>query len=579
MRRTNNDRKSKKEFRMGIINQIKDLTPSERGILVEKFTNEIHKMPFSKKYTLSRATIYRWLKEYHANNNAGTALMGKVRFDNDTFKALSEQQKNAVTRWRYDNPYRSLNDLREELMEHESTSCPQIPSTATIGRFLRSKNLSRHDLTKNGKPPCKARLAFEAEYPQQIWMADTKGPDVYVQDPNDPDNMVCARPIVFIDDHSRFLTAAKYVIVENEDAIMDLFFDAVLRFGICEILYCDQGSPYMGNRMKRAAAIIGCRVLHPKRGDCPAKGKIEKVLLTCHQRFEHEMMVNKDIKPTLDEYNKYLDAYISQDYHKNVHSITGQAPEERFFSFPPQLRRWIGRDNLMLIFLPVRKAKVSKVGLVRFNNLKYLVGDAELWDKEVEIRYRASESHKVFVWRKDKYYGEAFVYTEENDFIKRQELMEKITRVPEITLPDPTTVPKYSRLERILHKYREEVETMDMNEQIMFSREKKNMVRATLLKKDSANESIPVKRENELEYDQLVLLLSRLLRKSFAPSERFAIHTLFRSLVSVDEKVVRSTVGRLLGNEVPTEDLKEYLEEIRLASMIDKSSKERKVDK
>ena len=233
----------------------------------------------------------------------------------------------------------------------------------------------------------------------------------------------------------------------------------------------------------------------------------------------------------------------------------------------------------MLIFLPVRKAKVSKVGLIRFNNLKYLVGDAELWDKEVEIRYRASESHKVFVWRKDKYYGEAFVYTEENDFIKRQELMEKITRVPEITLPDPTTVPKYSRLERILHKYREEVETMDMNEQIMFSREKKNMVRATLLKKDSANESIPVKRENELEYDQLVLLLSRLLRKSFAPSERFAIHTLFRSLVSVDEKVVRSTVGRLLGNEVPTEDLKEYLEEIRLASMIDKSNKERKVDK
>ena len=579
MRRTFDEKLSKKEFKMNIVNRLKDLYPSERGIMVDKIINERHDIPFSKKDTLGRGTIYRWLKEYRSDVDAGTVLMGKVRSDKNDFRALSKIQKDTLMVWRYENPYRTLNDLRNELMENECTSCPQIPSTATIGRFLRSEGLSRNDLTNNEKPRCKIRLAFEAEYPQQIWMADTKGPDVYVQDPNDPGRMVCAKPIVFIDDNSRFLTVAKYVIVENEHVIMELFFDAVLRFGICEILYCDQGSPYMGNRMKRAAAIIGCRVLHPERKDCSAKGKIEKVLRTCHERFEHEMLVDKDKKTTLDEYNIYLTAYISQEYHKVAHSITGQPPEERFFSFPPHLRRWISRDNLLMIFLPVKKAKVSKVGLVRVNNLKYLVNDAMLWNKKVEIRYRDSEHHKVYVWYEYRYYGEAFVYTVENDFIKRQELMERISTVPEITLPDPTTVPKYSRLERILHKYREEIETMGMNEQIMFSREKKAMVRATLLKKDSANEALTIKRENNLEFDELVLLLAKLLRKRLAPSERFAIHTLFTSLVSVDEGVVRNTVGRLLGNEVPTENLKEYLEEIRLASMIDKNSKERKADK
>ena len=579
MRRTFDERLSRKEFRMNIVNRLKDLTANERGVMVDKIINEKHTIPFSKKDTLSRATIYRWLKEFNSGIDTGTVLMGKVRSDRNGFRIFSEAQKDALLLWRYDNPYRTLEDLRDELMENESTRYPYVPSTATIGRFLRSKGLSRDALTRGEKPRCKIRLAFEAEYPQQIWMADTKGPDVYVKDPADPDNMVRAMPIVFIDDNSRFLVAAKYVITENEQAVMDLFFEAVLHFGICEILYCDQGSPYMGKRLKRAAAIIGCNVLHASRQDCEAKGKIEKYLKNCHERFEHEIMVNKDIKPELDEYNKYLTAYISQEYHKVVHSSTGQSPEERFFSFPNHLRRWISQDNLMLIFLPVQKAKVSKVGLVRVNNLKYLVNDAMLWNKKVEIRYRDSQRHKVFLWYEDRYHGEAFVYTEENDFIKRQEIMENVTSVQELVLPDPVTVPKYSRLERLLFKYREEVETMDMNEQIMFCKEKKAMVRAALIKKESANVPAEIKHGEDLEFDQLVYLLSKLLKKRFAPSERFAIHTLFSSLVSVDEGIVRNTVGKMLGNEVPAENLKEYLEQIRLASLIDRNNKERMTDK
>ena len=274
MRRTFDERLSRKEFRMNIVNRLKDLSANERGVMVDKIINEKHNIPFSKKDTLSRATIYRWLKEFNSGVDAGTVLMGKVRSDRDDFRILSEEQKDALMLWRYENPYRTLEDLRNELMTNDSTRFPYVPSTATIGRFLRSKGLSRSVLTKNEKPKAKIRLAFEAEYPQQIWMVDTKGPDVYVKDPSDPDNIVCAMPIMIIDDNSRFLVAAKYVIVENEEAVMDLFFEAVLRFGVCEILYADRGGPYMGKRLKRAAAIIGCNIIHAARQDCEAKGKI-----------------------------------------------------------------------------------------------------------------------------------------------------------------------------------------------------------------------------------------------------------------------------------------------------------------
>ena len=559
---------------MDIVNRIKDLTPKERSIIIARILLEKHIIPYARSDTLSRTTIYRWLKEFRENGDAGSVLMGKVRSDRGTFSALTEIQKEALKRWRFDGPYRTLRDLREELMEHESTALEPIPSESTIGRFLRGQNLSRSELLKGIKPQGKIRLAFEAEYPMQLWMADTKGPDVYVEDPEHPGQLVAAKPIVLIDDNSRYIVAAWYVIVENEQAVIELFCRAILLYGIPEILFVDRGSPYMGKSLKRAASLIGCNIIHAARQDCQAKGKIERVLKTCHERFEHEMKASKKDCIILEEYNLYLEAYIGQDYNRNVHSETRQTPEERFFSFPAEYRRWISRDSLFMIFLPVCTSKVSKVGLVRVNTLKYLVNDSTLWGKRIEVRCGYFDKSKVFVWYEDRYYGEAYVYTEENDFIKRQEMTQRIVTVPEISLPDIRRVPLYGRLERQLARHREEIEGMDLNGQLSHVRQKKNRVRSDLLRKESSNTVPAPNKKEDFEVDEFIYLLMKLLRRQFTPSERLAVHTLWRSVGSIDEKLIRNTVGRLLGEEYPTEDLKGYLEEIRLAVITNRNPNE-----
>jgi len=570
MRRTFSNRLEKKRFRMGIVNRIKDLTPRERSRMVEQILNEKHIIPYSRNDTLSRTTIYRWLKEFRDNPDAGTVLMGTVRSDFGKFKDITEAQKKALIRWRYDGPYRTLLDMREELMQHEFTLSYPIPSEPTIGRFLREQGLSRSELLKGIKPQGKIRLAFEAEYPQQLWMADTKGPDVYVHDPDNPGEKVLAKPIVLLDDNSRYIVTAAYVIVENEYVIMELFCQALLLYGIPEILYIDRGSPYMGKNLKRAASLIGCNIIHTSKRDCEAKGKIEKALRTCHERFEQEMKASGKDSATVYEYNEYLYAYIGQEYHRKIHSSTRQTPEERFFSFPANLRRWISKDSLAMIFLPVRTARVTKVGLVRVNNLRYLVNDATLWGKKVEVRFEYSDKSKLYVWFNDRYYGEAYVYAEENDFIKRQEITQRIINVPEIELPDIKDVPIYGRLERLLAKHREEMENMDINEQISYNKQKKDQVRASLLKKNSSNTIPETKRNDEFDVDEFIYLLMKLLRRSFAPSERLAVHTLWSSIGPIDEEIVRSTVGKLLGEEYPIDDLKGYLEEIRIAAITNK---------
>ena len=348
----------------------------------------------------------------------------------------------------------------------------------------------------------------------QLWMADTKGPDIYVEDPEHPGQLVCAKPIVFIDDSARYIAGAWYVIVENEKAVMELFCQAVLLFGIPEMLFLDRGSPYMGKSLKRAANLIGCNIIHAAPRDCQAKGKVEKLLRTVHERFEHEMKVSKKDCIILEEYNTHLQAYIGQDYNRSVHSETKQTPEERFFSLPAEYRRWISRDSLLMIFLPVRTASAGKVGLVRVDNLKYLVNDSTLWGKKVEVRYGHFDKSRVYVWYADRYYGEAYVYTEENDFIKRQEITQRVVTVPEIQLPEIRDVPIYGRLERQLARHREEIAGMDLNGQLSYNKQKKDQVRANILKKDSIN----VMPEPGLSvFDEFINLLMKLLRRKFTP--------------------------------------------------------------
>lgn len=562
MRRSYEERKSKKEFRMKIVNRIKDLSPQARAEVIEEILAQKHTIPYSAKESLSRTTIYRWLRQFRQECNAETALLGKVRSDSGAVKALHEQQKDALKRWRYDNPYRTVEDLREELAYHAETTSEPLPSSATIARYLRSQGLARKELLKGERPQGKVRLAFEADYPQQLWMADTKGPNIYVHDPDHPGQTVLAKPVVIIDDHSRYIVAAMYVILENEYVIMELFCQALLLYGIPEILYLDRGGSYMGKSLKKGANLIGCNIIHTAPRDAPAKGKSEKILRTVHERFEQEMKAQGKDGICLNEYNIYLQAYIGQDYHRRVHAATNATPEERFFALPPHLRRWIAKDALARIFLPVRSAVVTKTGLVRVNNLKYLVSDSGLWSKKVEVRYEYAHKSKVYVWYQDKYYGEAHVYTEENDFIKRAELTARINTAAEVILPEVGQVPLYGRLDRQLAKHREELAALNINEQLMQNKQKKEQVRAKLLPEPKQH---PSSQPTNFTADEFVYLMMKLLRKKFTPSERLAAHTLWNSAGPLDEKLVRRTVGRLLGEEHPIEDVRGYLEEIRLA--------------
>jgi len=567
MRRLYHERLEKKAFKMSIVLMLRDLSSDERAQKVKELIEMEFDIPFSDKRTLSKTTIYDWLRKYRQQGTSPDVLLHKERSDRMTFRSLTQAQKNTLMRWRHDNPYRTAAQLREELLALEMENT--VPSECTIARFLRSIGLDRSILLKSNPAQKKVRLAYEAPYPQRLWMADTKGPNLFVKDPEDPQKVRIAKPIVYIDDHSRYLPIARYIYEdqENEEMVLRLFMEAVFLFGVPDTLYLDRGGAYMGHRMKKSLVLLGCRIIRTDVRDAAAKGKVEKIMRFFYERLESELMTYKEAL-TLEEVNEYMTALIRQDYHRTVHSETGETPEERFFSYPAQYRRFISKKALSKISLPYTKSRVSKTGLIHLNKQEYLVPDASLYGKNVEVRFDASDPSMVYVWHEDRFMGEAIKYVAENDFILRRQLQEELVKPPKAEIPAAEEVPPYAYLEHKLAAHRAEVENLSINDQLVQLKSKRAKVKAELIRLPQQTEktmNTPAQSE-DFTCDRFVHLLSILLRRRFGAHERLAVLMTWQKYGPLKETMVRKTMGTLLGEGLPVSDLTSYLDALRLAA-------------
>lgn len=574
MRRSKEEREEKKLFRTELVEGLVDLDPIERSRMIEQLAQQTHRIPYSQKTTLSRSTFYQWLKQYRESRKEETMLMDKVRKDRDQIRAITEQQQEALIRWRGENPYRTAEQLREELLFHPSTNHSTIPSVSTITRFLRKKHYDRRTLLalseqdSSKKPSTKIRLSFESDYPQQIWQIDTKGPNIEVLDPDNPEKTVVVRPIVILDDYSRYLIAVCHVIAETEAAVMNVVRSAIAAFGVPHVLYTDRGGPYVGASLRRALRLLGCRTKQTPPNDAQAKGKVEKVMQFITHHIESEIQAS-GCCCTLEQLHELTAAVVDQEYHRRVHSETNQTPEDRYAQFPVKYRCFVTDKTLASAFLRSTKAKVSKVGVIRCHKQQYLVPNVVLYGKKVIIRYDPRDLSKIHVWYDDQYYGEAVHFVRDNDYQKRLELQEQLaSKAAEVERSQSIPVPRYSRLERLLAAQRREFchNDLDLNDELEQVRKSVETAKATLrgTKTESTTSTVDAQ---PWDVGAFTHLLSVLLRQKFSASHRLAIAAVWSACGPLSETLVRKTVGEMLGNSHPTSDLHGYLEALRIAAL------------
>ncbi|CEO88833.1 hypothetical protein SSCH_2730001 [Syntrophaceticus schinkii] len=121
-----------------------------------------------------------------------------------------------------------------------------------LARHLRKAGGSRQELLHNATPQ-KGRRRFEASDVHEIWQSDFQH-TLYLPDPTHPGKRKKAILFAIMDDYSRLIVHAEFYWDEKLPRLEDSLKKAILRYGIPEQFYCDNGAAFSSHHLLRSAA-------------------------------------------------------------------------------------------------------------------------------------------------------------------------------------------------------------------------------------------------------------------------------------------------------------------------------------
>ena len=232
------------------------------------------------------------------------------------------------------------------------------------------------------QPDARDRRRFAFERAGQLWMSDVMhGPSVYVAGKTKRKTYL----IAFIDDATRVIPYAAFALAENTQAFLPVFKQALLRRGLAERLYCDNGANYRSQQLALVCAKLGVALIHARPYQPQGKGKIERWFKSV--RGQLLTRLTPDDTRTLETLNRRLWAWVEGEYHHSPHQgLGGDTPLERWAQTATAVRFPEPDLDLDDLFLFEATRKVQKDRTVSLNGLIYEV-DAALVGERVLLRY------------------------------------------------------------------------------------------------------------------------------------------------------------------------------------------------
>jgi transposase InsO family protein len=115
---------------------------------------------------------------------------------------------------------------------------------------------------------------------------------------------------LIVDDHSRLLVHGRFMAAENTRAGQEVLPAAIVRRGLPEVLYADNGAPFANAMLARTCAVLGIRLVHSAPYSPEGRGKQKRLNRYIRERFLSEAThVGID---SLDELNDRFGAWVDQ---------------------------------------------------------------------------------------------------------------------------------------------------------------------------------------------------------------------------------------------------------------------------
>jgi len=373
-------------FKFGIIAPVLNGNTKSQMKYFREVALKKYDVPYQGEKTFKAETFKTWLKKYRKDGIEG--LMPKIRKDKGTSRKIDEQLIDDIK----DVYSRYLNisaTAAYKILVSEGKIKTDGIQEQTLRKYIRDNNLKEKAIKK-------PRKKYEKEHVNELWIADAMhGP--YIKKGKQKKKVFL---IAAIDDHSRMITCYGWFFNENSISLEIILKEGFGRFGLPQVLYCDNGSIFSSSHLQLACARLGVALVHSIPYDSASRGKIERFFRTVRQKFLP--FVEPQKIRDLVQINDYFKDWLEKEYTNEHHHGINTYPINRFMEDLKNISiKRATEEELDLAFQITLTRKVKNDSTVSVNSVLYECPTKYI-GKKIQIRHPSEKPEELFIYENEK---------------------------------------------------------------------------------------------------------------------------------------------------------------------------------
>jgi hypothetical protein len=374
-------------FRYGIIAPVLNENRMSKRAYFKRITKKEFDVPHLGKKRYKTGALKSWLRDYR--NGGFEALKPKVRSDKGSSRKIDECLAQIIKNRVEINPFLSPAGIYRLLIS-EGDIRPDWVGEATVRKYIKDNNLKI-----DAQKVC-ARKKFEKEHINELWIADClHGPHIIHENRKRKVFL-----IAIIDDSSRVITGGRFFFHENSICLEVTLKEAISRFGLPAVFYCDNGSMFVSSHLQLACARLGIALVHSKPYDSPSRGKIERFNRTVRQKFLP--LIDFSQIESIDELNTTFARWLDREYQKSFHHGIQDKPMDKWMGDLANVSiKRASSEQLDLAFYITIKRRVKNDATISVNSTLYEVPPAFI-GKVIELRHPSDSPQDLTIYENDK---------------------------------------------------------------------------------------------------------------------------------------------------------------------------------
>jgi len=381
-------------FRYGLIAPLvsRKLGTGEQMALMRDIVSHVYETPTGEDKRISLRTLERYVQAYRTGG--WDALMPSPRADKLGAREIPDDVLAKAIALKQEQPGRSVRQIIA-ILELAQYVAPGLLKESTLSKQLRRRGMTRKALMNTGWSDFRR---FEATHRNSVWQGDVQH-TLYLPHPDKPGKKAMAYLVIFIDDYSRYCVHGQFYFEERVARLEDCLKKAILKHGVPEMIYVDNGAIYSSHHFERICGRLRTELKHTKPGRPQGRGKQEKFFRFVDQSFVPEAydLIEQGKIQTLADLNRFFSAWLEVAYHQKVHNSFKQRPVDRYQKDDHPIRL-LPPHELAEVFLLEETRKADKTGCISLLGCTYEV-ETRLAGSQIQVRFDPHDLTLIQVWK------------------------------------------------------------------------------------------------------------------------------------------------------------------------------------